>query len=1249
MSQPINAPVAENICSLTIPSLTGTSQIINPTSGGSLAIKGDITDSSGQPITWTLTTPDGKTTTGSGSSVNATWNGKDASGKVVVPGSYSATLTARTADGQCSESKTLNITVKDAEDGQCGLYVQFGSSAHMASGNLSHSQTLFSTRGGSLPSNMTLYYNSLDPANGSLGRGWNHNYDVTLKENSDGSLLIREGNWRHKSYTFGGGVYSGQPGNNSTLIKNTDGTFTLTHKDGQAYVFSGGKLASITDRNGNTLNHAYSGNNLTTVTDPSGRVVSFTYDAANHLTSITDPSGNAYAFTVGDTLTSVTQPDGGAWNYTYDSNAFMLTKTDPLGNITGYSYDDQHRILTSTDPEGKTRNITYPQTSDTIKSTSFTEKDGGVWNYSYDTQSGQLLSKTDPQSGTTSYAYDTNGNRTATTNPDGTTTSATYDVTGNMLTSTDALGQTTGYTYNTFGQVTGIVDPQGGTTAYAYDTKGNLSALTDSTGATTNYAYDAKGNIVKVTDTAGLVTSFTYDGTGNLATVTDSSGATSKYGYDAAGNLISITDAKGAVTQFIYDAGNRLIKSIDPNGHPTLYSYDANGNKLSNTDANGNTTKYEYNSRNQLIKTTDAIGSFTTYVYGGSTCPSCGGGADKIGSITDANNNVTRYDYDTLGRLVKETDPLGNITGYSYDAKGNLITRTDAKGQTISYSYDANNRLLRKSYPDNTEETYSYDAKGNLLTAANKNISYSFTYDTAGRMLTSSDNNGNTITYAYDAAGRKNSTVYPDASTLTYGYDSTGRLASISDQGNSFNFSYTTLGQRSKLSYPNGITTSYSYDSAGNLTGLSHKSSRGKTIASYSYTVDKVGNRLSKSDQHKTYTYGYDAVYRLILAQLNRRATEQYSYDPVGNRLTGPERGTDYTYGPGNELLEKEHIGFTFDNNGNLIAKGEHIRDHGNRGNRWGHHGKGWVYTYDFDNRLIKAEKKQGNESTTVSFSYDPFGRRIEKRVEKSNRHGHNGHGNNEDGAITRYVYDGQSIIQETTTKGAHRATRPESITYIHGPNIDEPLSIETDKKTHYYHADGLGSITALTDRHGNAVQSYEYDSFGNLEQHGEHIRQPFTYTAREWDRETGLYYYRARYYDPMEGRFISRDPIGFKGGVNLYSYVFNNVINYTDPSGLFPGPCGNESHQWVPDKPWGFCDFSGPCQGHDDCYGCAGKRQGKSKSDCDRDFLNNMLKTCNSQNGKAYASCVGAAYVYYASVSRGGGKDFDNARKCCE
>ena len=172
---------------------------------------------------------------------------------------------------------------------------------------------------------------------------------------------------------------------------------------------------------------------------------------------------------------------------------------------------------------------------------------------------------------------------------------------------------------------------------------------------------------------------------------------------------------------------------------------------------------------------------------------------------------------------------------------------------------------------------------------------------------------------------------------------------------------------------------------------------------------------------------------------------------------------------------------------------------------------EGWTYQYDYENRLIKVIKKESNEDKTITFKYDPFGRRIEKKVESIDK------GISETSIYT-YTYDNEDIILETQTTSSGQQTTK----YVHGPGIDEPLSMTNATDTYYYHADGLGSITAMTDTTGKIVQAYEYDSFGNLHDNMNAIKQPYTYTGREWDKETGLYYYRARYYDPVVGRFIS-------------------------------------------------------------------------------------------------------------------------------
>jgi len=196
------------------------------------------------------------------------------------------------------------------------------------------------------------------------------------------------------------------------------------------------------------------------------------------------------------------------------------------------------------------------------------------------------------------------------------------------------------------------------------------------------------------------------------------------------------------------------------------------------------------------------------------------------------------------------------------------------------------------------------------------------------------------------------------------------------------------------------------------------------------------------------------------------------------------------------------------------------------------------------------------DETKTITFKYDPFGRRIEKRIEEL-----------EEGEVkvktVSYAYDNEDIILITRTGSddddgdddhgrKHKEAKSRVSRFVHGPGIDEPLAIEQKGKVYFYHADGLGSIVSLTDHKAKVKQSYEYTAFGEMKRHGGKVKQPYGYTGREWDKEIGLYFYRARYYDPTMGRFISKDPIGFNGGdVNVYRYVHNNPINFIDPTGL--------------------------------------------------------------------------------------------------
>jgi len=253
----------------------------------------------------------------------------------------------------------------------------------------------------------------------------------------------------------------------------------------------------------------------------------------------------------------------------------------------------------------------------------------------------------------------------------------------------------------------------------------------------------------------------------------------------------------------------------------------------------------------------------------------------------------------------------------------------------------------------------------------------------------------------------------------------------------------------------------------------------------------------------------------LTQAVVNGTGAESYSYDAVGNRLTsaGP---TSYTYNSSNELTSSSAATYTYDNNGNTISKTTTAGT--------------TSYTWDFENRL--ASVTLPGTGGTVNFKYDPIGRRIEKVAPTS--------------GTTIYAYDGDSMTAEFGAGGNLLAY------YTQGAGIDEPLAITETGGSYFYHADGLGSITSLTSGSGQPANSYVYDSFGNLTASTGSITNPFQYTGRELDSETGLYYYRSRYYDTIAGRFIREDPLRFKAGINYYRYTKNSPVNFADPHGLY-------------------------------------------------------------------------------------------------
>jgi len=907
-----------------------------------------------------------------------------------------------------------------------------------------------------------------------------------------------------------------------------------------------GVPAGIHDANGNrtSLTHDAQGR-VVQVTDAAGRALTFTYgDPTNptQVTGVADATGAiaTYAYDGARRLTQVTYADGSYNRFTYDANSLILSVTDTDGKVLeSHTYDTSRRGLTSA-RAGGVESLSLSYNGGGLST--LTDSLGRSTQYASTTinQRNQITSIAGPGCATCggrgdqSVVYDSLGHRTAATDALGNTTQFTPDGYGNVTRRSIIVNGAQfvwNFTYNEFDEVLTATDPLGNTTTNTYDVNGNLLTTTtpppngQTAGSKTTFTYDSHGQLLTITDPLNHITTLAYTSAGLLQSVTDAQSKVTHFEYDARGNRTAVVDALNQRTTLTYDARNRLTRITYPTtpATSTQFTYDSRGRRTSISDANGTTTAYTYDDADRLVAVTDAAGT-TQNAYDSE---------DNLLSVTDALGRVTQYQQDAQGRVTQATFPSTLIETYSYDAIGNPLSKTDRKNQTIAYSYDPLRRLTRKQYPDGTGIDYTYDPASRLTRIVDPTGTYQFAYDSMGRLTQTSTvytfipNKTFTVGYGWDAASNLTTMTDPAAGNTTYTYDTLNRLSTLKNpQRNQWTVSYDALSRRTQLLRPSNVKTNYQYDPLSRVTSILHQITSGKTTTTLdgaTYTYDAAGNRLSRTDKRTNVVsnYGYDPVYELTGVTQGATTTESYTYDAVGNRLSSLGVAP-YAYDASNELTSQPGVTYTYDGDGNLASKTD---------------GTGLTtYAWDFDNRLTRVTLPGGAQ---VNFKYDPMARRIQKTSASG---------------TVNYVSDGVSVLDEVDTAGNVVAR------YTQGLGIDEPLALLRSSTTSYYQADGLGSITSLTNSSGTVVNTYTYDAFGKLTASSGSITNPYRFTGREWDQETSVYYYRARYYAPTLGRFIGQDPIGFKGGdINLYAYVGGNPLGGIDPFGLagIPPPPG--------------------------------------------------------------------------------------------
>lgn len=884
----------------------------------------------------------------------------------------------------------------------------------------------------------------------------------------------------------------------------------------------------VKDGSGNNVaetDYAYDQSPVSSASTPSG-----THDETNYSTGSSAPRGNATTITK--------QCFSGCPNavstYTYDEAGQTLSMVDPCGNsacadmsgsnhTTHYDYTDSFSSCGGNAPSNGNTDAYLTQVTDPL---------GHITKYCYGYADGQLRGLTDENSQTTIYQYnDPLARLTETIRPDGgydeyaydDSTPYSYVTTYKAITSGSGINLSNnfdgfGHPYITQKEVPTSTCSSGWTTvSRSYDGQGHLLALenpfctaNDPTAGTRYYYYDALGRVTEIAEADGSFVTKSYSG--NCTTETDEQSKARE----------SCTDGLGRLTEVIEDPG-----SSPHLNYITNYTYDLLDNLIG------------------VLQNGRQMCQIQGVYY--SRC----------------------FSYNSLSHLTTSTNPESGTTSYTYDANANLSTKvaplenqsSQSSTVTTSYMYDAINQVLQKSYSDGITPTatFAYDVSsisgitglsntiGRLVEASNSNGTTVYNYDSMGRVLDqwqcTSVNCGNgwfEFLYGYNLTGDETSISYDGGFTLSQDYDSANRVISLTSSVNDSQHpgtlvsgvTYDAPDLPTTMIYGNGLTETRAYNnrlqscrqnlnSSGTALANCASSIPSGSVQDLSYgyyagTTDNgnVMTFVGTGTQIFNRAYTYDSLNRI--ATMTDSASNQackglsWTIDPWGNRtdqtVTGGSCGAFHSgVGTNNQLSSP----YAYDAPGNMTYDTAH------------------AYTYDADGHITKVDG-----GSTATYSYDANGRRVQKFMPSG---------------TTNYWYDANGRVR---TEWDQNGDWLVDYFYLAG----QPAGMYKSGTTYFYQTDGLGSTRLITALGQSVFDSMDYMPFGELMTGGSSTTHKFT--GKERDSESHLDNFRARYNSSSIGRFMSPDPVGGKRidpqTLNKYSYVRNNPLNGTDPTGLY-------------------------------------------------------------------------------------------------
>jgi RHS repeat-associated protein len=1035
---------------------------------------------------------------------------------------------------------------------------------------------------------MKRYYNSRSEyTNSPVGARWSHSFDWQLTSRTNYVYKGTRGDWQILRKGNGqqlwfmhivDGYYKSPAGKDLRMIDYGTQFEIITGNGMNKITLSPeGKLTSIKDNFYNELTFSYSEENLSRVEHSNGQFLDYQYDGGliSRVNSSTNTLYATYAYSSAGDLTSATRHvDGEEYvtNYKYGDYHNLTNRCNALGQNFAYEYsittnaqniaiakgvgmavEDywyKHTVEYNTNDNYSIVNYSQRGTNQIYKYEyspyTFTTKaiygpnnTNDVTEYIRDGEEDLIVVKVvDGESGDylyTDMSYDVNHNVTSVGTGYNTEApnawSYEWDISNNnLLEAMDPEENVVTYEYRgilPWKTHTWLSENDALTTIVEHNTKGLLTKAINANGHYVEFAYNNYGFATSSVPQLGPVMTAKINDFGFVEEIshpwTNETFRTTKFYSDLIGNTTNILYADGTSESCVFDQMNNLVNSVDVEGRTTTYNY-APTHKLTSVVVSKDdwavTNTFDYDQQFNSLNLTDALNrpveSYTMDIK------------DRPITVTNVEGQVMHVNYG-VGSMVKSVERFdGTIVSNSYNSSG-LLSQTTVGDLTNSFSY-YKNALTAKVETEN-------GSVSNIFDRANRFVSG----------ICIADNLESSIDYMLDYAGNAtNATISLDGTNIIeslFEFDEAERIsqlssvASIGDrrETNAFAFVYNDItGLTSQMTnQTSGIFVDYEFDIMNQLSSLTWKDASNNVIRSFDYSYSNSGmiTNITREAVEEDTSYTYNNQGELITSD-NSYYIAEYYRDAVGNMTNAKIREcenaqitVDYTLGVGNRLASWLGGGYEYNIAGCVTTKatGGISTD------------ISWIDRY----QITDVSK---NGTLAKSYTYDALGRR--SSITDSL------------GSVTKIIYDGMHMVADVDEDNNLLRT------YTAGSGIDNWLSF-TDHQTsntYYYITDHVGTVHAVTDSSGTVVESYRYSPYGKVldvfDENGNTITESaignrILFQGREYDYDTGFYYFRARWYDPDTGRWLSKDPIGINGGLNQYVFCGNNPVMFVDPLGL--------------------------------------------------------------------------------------------------